>query len=320
VNFTADFAVSGRVMADMYRQSTGQAVDGVVAIDVPGLAAILRVVGPVAVEGGAEPIGADNVGRVVLHDFYEGLVPGEAVERRERLDEVMGVVVDRLTTGDYDAVTLGRGLGDAAGGGHLRLWSATAAEDDVFRDTGLGGGPAAHDADRTFHLAVANRTATKLDYYVKPSVRYDVHLTGDGGAVVRTTVTVENTAPVGAAPSYQLGPDRFTENPGDYVAWVLLWGPAGSTQSSGGVVESGLNLAQRIVPVAAGERREVVFETVVPDAVGDGELRLRLVPQPRLEPVPAAISITGDGWDVDGEPGWTGVLDRVQALSWEVTR
>ena len=38
VNATADFAFSGRAMADMYRQATGQPVDGVIALDVPALA------------------------------------------------------------------------------------------------------------------------------------------------------------------------------------------------------------------------------------------------------------------------------------------
>lgn len=321
VNATADFALSGRTMADMYRQSTGQPVDGVIAIDVPGLAAILRVVGPVTIDAVAEPVGADNVGRLLLHDFYEGLGPtSDATLRRERQADVVGAVVARLTSGSHDAVALGRELGEAAAGGHMRLWSAADAEEQVFERTGLGGGPALRQADRTFHLAVENRTATKLDYYVKPSLRQDVRLSRTGTAVVRTTVTVDNQAPVQAAPSYQLGPDRFTKKPGDYLAWVLLWGPAGSTQSSGGVEESGLNLSQRVIDVAAAQRREVVFETVIPNAVRGGKLQLRLVPQARLEPVPVEVRLSVEGWRVSDDLTWRGVLDRVRTVSWRVDR
>jgi hypothetical protein len=321
VNATADFALSGQAMADMYRQATGQGVDGVIGIDVPGLAGVLRAVGPVSIDAVAEPIGPDNIGRLLLHDFYQGLGPtSDTTIRRERLGDVVAAMVARLTTGRHDAVTLGRELGDGAAGGHLRLWSATGTEEDVFQRTGLGGGPALRQADRTFHVAVQNRTATKLDYYVKPSVHQDVELSKEGTATVRTTVTLDNTAPIQTAPSYQLGPDRFTQKPGDYLAWVLLWGPAGSTQSSGGVQESGLNLAQRIVDVGAAQSRTVTFETVIPNAVRDGKLQLRLVPQPRLEPVAIDLKLSAPGWRVSDDLIWKGVLDKVQTVTWRVDR
>jgi hypothetical protein len=322
VNATADFAFSGRAMADMYRQASGQAVDGVIALDVPALAGLLRTVGPVTIDGVAEPVTGDNVARLLLHDFYKGLGPhSDQTLRRERQSDVVRAVMDRLIGGARDAVTLGRALGDAAAGGHLRLWSANAGEEDVFERTGLGGGPATTEPDRTFHVAVQNRTASKLDYFVKPSVRQDVRLTKQGTAVVRTTVVLDNQAPAGATPSYQFGPAGITEKPGDYLAWVLLWGPEGSRQLQGGVAESGLHLSQFVVAVPAGERREVSFETVVPDAVRDGELRLRLVPQARLEPMPLTVSLRSEGRPVGGDPlEWEGSWDRVRNLAWDVGR
>jgi hypothetical protein len=320
VNATADFAFSGRAMADMYRQATGQPVDGVIALDVPALAGLLRTVGPVSIEGVAEAVTADNVGRLLLHDFYQGLGPhSDQTLRRERQADVVRALMDRLIDGARDAVTLGRALGDAAAGGHLRLWSADAAEEDVFERTGLGGGPATKEPDRTFHVAVQNRTASKLDYFVKPSVRQDVRLTKQGTAVVRTTVVLDNHAPAGATPSYQFGPAGITEKPGDYLGWVLLWGPEGSRQLQGGVAESGLHLSQFVVAVPAGERREVTFETVVPDAVRDGQLRLRLVPQARLEPMPLTVSLRTEDRSVGGDPLHSeGPWDRVRNLAWDV--
>lgn len=319
VNATADFAFSGRAMADMYLQATGESVDGVIAIDVPGLAAILRVVGPVSVPGIAGPVDAQNVGRVLLHDLYQGVpYAGDQGGRRERLGDVTRAVIERLTSGARDAVSLGRELGDAAAGGHLRLWSATPEEEAVFERTRLGGGPAVTQADRTFHLAVENRTATKLDYFVKPSVRQDIELTREGSLLVRTTVAIENQAPTGVTtPSYQLGPDPFMKKAGDYLAWALFWGPAGSRQLQGGVEESGLNLSQYVVEVAAGERREVVFQTVIPNAVRDGRVEVRLVPQPRLEAVPLEIHFNAPGQNVDAS-SWQGVWDRVLTFTWDV--
>lgn len=320
VNATADFAFSGRAMADMYRQAAGQAVDGVIALDVPALAGLLRTVGPVSIDGVAEPVTAGNVGRLLLHDFYQGLGPtSDQSLRRERQGDVVRAVMDRITGQSHDAVALGRALGDAAAGGHLRLWSADAAEEDVFERTGLGGGPATKEPDRTFHLAVQNRTASKHDYFVRPAVHQDVQLTELGTAVVRTTVVIDNQAPANATASYQFGPGAFTEKPGDYLAWVLLWGPEGSRQAQNAVTESGLQLSQYVLAVPAGERREVVFETVVPDAVRDGELRLRLVPQPRLEPMPLSVSLRTEGGSAGGAPtDWEGPWDRVRTFAWTI--
>ena len=322
VNATADFAFSGRAMADMYRQATGQAVDGVIALDVPALAGLLGTVGAVAIEGVAEPVTADNVGRLLLNDFYQGLGPtSDQTLRRERQGDVVKAVVDRISSGSRDAVALGRALGDAARGGHLRLWSADGPEEDVFERTGLAGGPATKDPDRTFHVAVQNRTASKLDFFVKPSVRQDVRVTSQGTAVVRTTVVVENQAPTNGKPSYQLGAAAITDKPGDYLAWVLLWGPAGSRQLQSGVAESGLNLSQFVLAVPAGERREISFETVIPGAVRNGGLSLRLVPQARLEPMPLSVTVRTEGRSVSGAPtAWQGSWDRVHNLTWAIGR
>jgi hypothetical protein len=322
VNATADFALSGRSMADMYRQATGQSVDGVIAIDVPGLAAILRVVGPVTVPSVATPVDAQNVGTVLLHDLYQGVpYSGDQSGRRERLGDVTRALIDRLTTGSRDAVALGRELGDASRGLHLRLWSRVQEEETVFERNGLGGGPAVTDADRTFHLAVENRTATKLDYYVKPSVLQEVELAKDGALHVRTTVVVDNRAPTGqVTPSYQLGPDFYTKKPGDYLAWVLLWGPEGSQQLQNQVGESGLNLSQFVTGMSAGEQRAVVFETVIPNAVRNGRVDLRLVPQPRLEAVALEVRFKAAGWKISGPASWQGAWDRVLTLSWGVKR
>ena len=321
VNATADFAWSGRAMADMYRQATGEVVDGVIAIDVPGLAALLKVLGTVKASDIAEPLSAENLARVVLHDLYQGLSPADdALARRGQLAEVTRAVVERLTGGAGDIVGLGSELGKVAAGGHLRLWSRFAPEESVFERLGLGGGPAVIGADHTFHLAVENRTATKLDYFVKPAVRQDIHLTPGGDAIVRTTVTIHNEAPESSAPSYQLGPDQFTSRPGEYIAWVLLWAPKGSEQA-GGIAESGLNLVDEVVTLRPGDKVEGTFETRIPNAVSGGRLRLRLVPQPRLVPMDLDVRIVeAGGWKVRDPTSWKGPWDRTVTLSWRLDR
>jgi cell division protein FtsB len=323
VNTSADFSFSGRAMVDMYAQKTGQHLDGVIAIDVPGLADLLNVIGPVSVPGVAQPITAANAGTVLLHDFYSAdTTPGE----EPRHQEVLGVasqVISRLSKGQFDAVALGRALSRASAGGHVMLYSADPTEERVFEATGLGGTPAAVDPKQTFHIAVESRLATKMDYYIQPHVQQTILLTHLGTAIVKTTVTVVDTAPVGALPSLQLGPDPtyawYAKDPGDYIAWVLCWGPAGSIQSDSGS-ESGLELSQQAPLVHAGGQVVAQFDTIIPNAVIGGRLALRYVPQPRLDPMGLDVTLDAPGWAVGASSTWQGPWDRTRTLSWSVHR
>ena len=318
VNATADFPWSARTMAAMYAQATGQRVDGVIAVDVPALSALLRAVGPVEVPG-LRRLDDRNVDTVLLRDLYEAVPVGDQTLRRDRLGDVADAVIDRLTDRPVDGVALGRDLAQAAAGGHLRLWSADDAEEAVFHRTGLGGGPATSQPDRTFHLAVQNATPTKLDYYLRTRVHMDVTLTDLGSAVVRTRVSLTNTAPRDGEPSYMLGRrDRGNQRDvGDYAGRLYLWGPRGSIQA-GGVEESGLNLAIANASALPGETKDVEFQTVVPHAVKNGRLVLRLVPQPRLTPTPLTVRLDAPGRTIEGRASVRRSWARTLEVAWGV--
>jgi hypothetical protein len=279
------------------------------------------VVGPVSVPDIGEQITADNAGKVVLHDLYDSFPVNQQVVRKELLSEVVTEVVNRLSAGSFDPLPLAQQLATAAAGGHLRLWSDDTKEETILERVGLGGGPAVIRADRTFHLAVENRNATKVDYYVQTAAEQRIQVLANGDADVQTTVVVHNGAPPGAAASYQLGPDGYgTTKPGEYWAWVLLWGPAGAYQP-GSVSESGLQLNQTILDrIYAGQTRQVVFDTVIHQAVRNGKLELRYVPQPRLTPPALSVTVQGAGWTISRPATWAGVWDRTMTLTWDLHR
>jgi hypothetical protein len=284
---------------------------------------MLRVVGPVSVPGVPDPMTVQTVGRQLLHDLYQNKLGDKTAGARQNAVTAAATkaVVDRLTHGSVDALALGSELGDAAKGGHLKLYSTNPADERELERVGLGGGPATADADRTFHVAVESRAATKLDYYVRPSVKQHVTLDRNGTAVVRTTISVTNKAPVGSSPNEQLGPgDPATRHPGDYNAWVLLWGPAGSTQDAS-LPESGLQLTQTVLLVPAGTTQTAaVVETVIPNAVRDGRLELRYVPQPRLNPIDITVDLQAPGWRVDGNRSRRVNWNSIVRVEWDVVR
>ncbi len=122
-NMSPDFPSAAAVMADVYRQSGFPAVDGVVAVDPRGLAALLELTGPVRVPGWPTPISADNVVDVTLRDAYANYVDNE--DRIDFLGEVARVAIDKATDGDLGSMDrLSKVLGTAAHQGHFSVWFA----------------------------------------------------------------------------------------------------------------------------------------------------------------------------------------------------
>jgi hypothetical protein len=319
VNAGADFTWTAQAMADMYQQTGAGPTDGVIALDVPALAGILAITGPVTVPGLPVPISADNAVEVLLHDVYIALpsAPEASQVRHEVLGSVASAMIDRLRGGVFDTVALGRTLADAAAGGHMKIWSRDPAVEPSFERAGLSGDTGGIDPTHTFHVAVENRASNKLDYFLQVGVTQQIHVERNGDAVVDTTVALHNTLPPGLPPGGEIGPDVYgtTRNPGDYLAWVLLWSPAGS-QTQPDVAEAGLTLSQRVALVPAGQTANVSFETVIPHADQRGQLTLRYVPQARL--VPDTLSVTLDqGLHT---LSWQGSDDRTVVLNWPVKK
>ncbi|MBA3653323.1 MAG: DUF4012 domain-containing protein, partial [Actinobacteria bacterium] len=322
VNITADFSLSGRLMVALYKKATNSGVDGVIALDVPGLAKLLGVLGAVDVPGIREQLTADNARRVLLDELYHG-IPAQSADqgaRYEKLGDAVTAVVDKMRAGSYDVAAIGVALAEAARGGHFRLFSAHQDEQSVFENRGLSGGPALVAADRTFHVAVQNGTATKLDYFIKPKVEMSVDVDEKGTATVRTNVAVVNGVPADAKPSFQLGPDgAASTRPGQYATRVDLWGPRGSDQP-GSVLESGLQLTQQVLQVEAATTENVGFTTVIRNAVRNGELRLRLVPQARAEAMNISVRVVAKGWRIKSSADVNRSWDRTFDLRWRLSR
>ena len=77
-------------------------------------------------------------------------------------------------------------------------------------------------------------------------------------------------------------------------------------------------LTQAVAEIGAGATESVGFETIIPRAVRDGRLQLRLVPQARLEPVRLDVELDAPTWRVTGPARWAGPWDRVRTFTWEL--
>jgi hypothetical protein len=319
VNASADFPFSARVMQAMFSQVEGVQVDGVIAMDVPALESLLELTGAVTVPNIPGLISAQNVGTVLLHDQYLAYPAGSAqAQRHDNIAAVAKAVVDRMDSEHIDLAALASTLAADVAGRHLIIWDDVPRYESTITAIGASGAIDTVAPGRTFHVAVENSTATKLDYYVQPTISVAVHVTGDGDAVVDTAITVANNTPAGLGPTFQTGPDGVNSfTPGQYVSRVVMWSPSGSTTPQS-VAESGLRLSQTQVSVLPQQSQTVTFATVIHHAVVDGRLMLRFVPQPRLIPDGLRISVSAPGWRITRSPTVSRYLAESTEYTWDL--
>ena len=296
-NATADFPLSGPVMASMYTKAThGATVNGVIAIDVIGLKDLLTLTGPVSVPSIDKVVTSANVVPLTLHTLYKQFPAGDPQgARHDVLSTIAKAVVDNLKHSKVDVGALVKTLAKATQGRHLLVWDANPRDEATVAAFGASGSVSAVDPTDTFHLAVESAVAAKLDYYIRTSVSYQVQVAPSGDAYVSTQVTIHNLAPRGAKGSYVLGPDHVNSfTPGEYVSRIYLWSPAGSLVA-GGINESGLVVNPTSAVVDAGSSTEIGFQTVIPHAVTHGVYRLHLIPQSSLVAQATTVSFSGQG-------------------------
>ena len=188
--------------------------DGVLAIDVVGLEALLRATGPVEV--GGETVDADNVVRLLLHDQYTG-DPDQA-DRRDRLAEIARAVLEAFDGSSPDLPALAQALRDAVEGRHLMLWSADASRQRAWEQAGVSGAVGEHDV----LVGLMNRGGNKLDQFQQVRGRLRTRRVAEG-TVVSVRLTVTNEVPDGE-PDYVAGEGEY----GRYDGWLSLTMPGTS--------------------------------------------------------------------------------------------
>jgi len=318
-NAWADFPTSGALMAKMYETKKGTPVDGVIAVDVPTLQALLALTGPVSVPGIDQPVSVANVSNILLNKLYQQFPRGDQRERQDLIAATAQAAIDALKQSPVDPARLAKALFAKAAGRHLLVYDASANIQQVVNHYGVSGSVDTKPFT-SFHLSIQSAVAAKLDYWVQPRESVKVKLQADGGAIVTTTVTLKNRAPKGAKPSYALGGGPGSPyGPGEYRGRVYLWSPRGSF-GAGAVSESGLMVTPAAVSVGPSSKKTIIFQTSIRKLVTDGEISLDFIPQPRVHPVFISVSVDPGPWHLKGKTEGHGLLSRSWNFSRSVSR
>jgi Protein of unknown function (DUF4012) len=342
VNIPPDLPTVGKLIVAMYRRSTGERLDGAILVDPFVLAGILRISGPITVQG--VRLGPGRVTRALLLDAYVRYPTDK--EARRRFHSRVGLQAAAATRRALGArpVELIKALASAARGRHLTVYATDSTAQRTLLELGIGGSATAPPVGDYLMPVGVNAAANKLDSFLRRHVRYSVRLQPDGGARASASITLHNGAPSGGLPRYLIGPfnSRFQAGENRTLQSLYVAGAYGFTRAARDgrrvrVVTDeelhGLALTQD-VSIQAGRSTTVAYDLVRHAAMqaegSNFRYRLLLRPQATVNPDRLDVAVTApDGWYfAELPPGftgdgsvvrWSGKLDQERSLNFLLT-
>jgi hypothetical protein len=239
LGLSPQYELNAPTAAEMWRAQTGQAVAGVITIDVVALKDLLAVTGPVTV--GGVTVNENNVEQDLFLTQYIGDTGNAAnAARREAEGALAAAVFDAIQRPGLSLTGLATALDSAVNGRHLLAWSSVPAVESDWQASGAGGQLQRDDV----LLGVSNLGPTKLDPYlvVKADLTLTPSSTASASATTRVTLTAtfDDQAPTGL-PLYVAGEGPGQPAPGTYTGLVTLDVP----QSATGIEVKGAPLNSR---------------------------------------------------------------------------
>jgi hypothetical protein len=286
-----DFPSVAQVMTELYPQSSGQPVDGMIGLDPQGLAALLEFTGPITVDGLDTPLNSENAVEVLTKGQYID-VPNEA-RRAQILTDAVGETFEKLVSSTLPAPrALADTLSPVARSGHLRVWSPDEREQASFERLGADGTLALPEGDDGFSLVQQNNANNKLDAYLTRTLDYRAEVDAASGELTATLrVELRNNVPSLELPPAVVGNNRGAPQ-GTNIGWFTLYTRHALTAASidGEPVdlapadERGLFAYDTpLVRIPKGGRVVLEFELAGGVDLSDG-YHLRVLPQPVANP------------------------------------
>ncbi|MDO8732882.1 MAG: DUF4012 domain-containing protein [Actinomycetota bacterium] len=170
----------------------GEPVGGVVAVDPRMVAALLKVIGPIAASG--QTVTAENAEKFFMVDVY-----AKYRDERVRDDVTMAVVqaiLAKFLSVPLDPSALVNALREPIAQGHMRAWSDRPKEESWLAQTAVGG--VVLDTAGPVIAVVSNNSAgSKMDAFVSTAIDYRVGSCSDATRQSTIAITLTNNAPKG---------------------------------------------------------------------------------------------------------------------------
>lgn len=206
LTFSPDFPTVAELARQLYPQSGGAPIDGVLSVDPTALAALLELTGPVDLPGG-RTMTSDSAEELLYFEQYLALDDqGAADDRIELLGDATELIWERLTTGSLPGPrALADALGGSAAAGHLRFVTFEPGPARLLDRLGTTGAIPQPRADGV-GFALQNLSQNKIDWFSERAAEYEAAWDPGTGKVTGTyRMTLHNAAPAGGLPDYIIG-------------------------------------------------------------------------------------------------------------------
>lgn len=308
VTFTPDGPTAGQVMAELYPQSGGEEVDGVLRIDPTGLSRLLRVTGPVEVPGLPYALDAQNVVSFLEVEQYRRFTDRD--ERVDVLGDVAAEVFDALTRGEGVApARLARTLGPAVRGGNVSLWLRSPRAQHLVERLGATGAVPEVRGDG-FGVVTQNAAGNKVDAFLQRTIQYRAEVDAATGRVEATAeIGLTNRAPTSGEPPYIIG-NLIDAPPGTNRMWLSIYSPLdlviAEVDGQAVTLEPGRELGRNVwsvfVDVPPGASANVTVELSGAVDLSAGRYRFDLLPQAMVLPDRVDVEVTVRGGRLTAVP------------------
>jgi hypothetical protein len=234
-NLSPNFPYAAQIWASMWKNHSGQKVDGVIAVDPTALSYLLAVTGPATLPDKSQ-INAANAVTLTQATSYAKFpdLSGAANEQRKAyLLDVASAASKKILDSRGEPTALLRAAGKAAGERRFLVWSADPAVQADLAQTSVSGIIPTTTAPYV-GLSIVNDGGNKLDYYLDRSLTWT--RTGCGPTRQTTvTITLTNNAPASGLSPYVTGRSdirSYPVKPGDNRLAVSYFATQGALMQS----------------------------------------------------------------------------------------
>lgn len=301
ITMSPDWPSVGQAIAQLYPQSGGREIDGVLRLDPFALAGLLSLTGPIDVPGLDRPIDEEYVIPYLLRGQYGDFSQNTA--RKEILGFVGRAAFEELTTGSGAGPgELAEALGPAVRNQNLAIWMADPSEQALVRRIHADAGVDARGGD-AFGVTNQNAGGSKIDSFLRRTVTYRAGVdAATGEARATATILLENTAPSEGRSDYLIG-NTVGLPLGWNRSYVSIYSALVPTKVSldgkpldlGVERELGLNVVSDNIDIGPGETRRIDVELEGGLDLADGWYRFTYIPQ--VQNLPDEVTW---GVDLDG--------------------
>ncbi len=244
-NWSPDFPETADVARSLYAQDQGVATDGAIALDLEAVRLLVDALGPLPIEGVAEPVTGQNAIAWMERQWdapsaSETTVETGAAEwwtkRKDFMGELVGAALARLERGaapaaGLDVPALARAALQMLEGRHLQISVDDPALTRLLIERGWDGGLRPPSGSDFLAVVDANVGFNKANAAVQPAIDYRV-VAEEGGLIATATVTFTHTAPPGREQVCDRTP-RYGESYAEmvqrcYWAYLRIYAPGGS--------------------------------------------------------------------------------------------